>query len=1069
VAAAAIEPRFASPESYTPKHLAEKILTSKAALEGERKQVTVLFADLKGSMELLADRDPEEARRLLDPVLTHMMEAVHRYEGTVNQVMGDGIMALFGAPLAHEDHAVRACYAALRMQDTMKRYAEDGRREPGLPIRIRVGLNSGEVVVRSIGSDLHMDYTAVGHTTHLAARMEQLAMAGSILIAPDTLRLVQGLVDVNRLGTRAVKGLSDPIDVHELVGAGPTPKPLQVAASRGLTPFVERGREMTLLHDALEQARRGLGQVVTIVAEPGLGKSRLAYEFTRSSQAGGWFVLVASSVSYGKTLPYSPIIDLLKSYFRIEAPDDVPSIRDKVTDRIRALDLPFDEISPPVLWLLDALPSNDAFQALEPAIRRRRIRDAVKHVLLRKSQDQPLLLVFEDLHWIDSETQACLDTLVEGLPMSSTMLLATYRPEYQHAWGKKTYYRQLRIDPLLPRGAGDLLTSLLGHDVALSRVKRLLVERSEGNPFFLEETVRSLVETAVLSGERGAYRLMRPPDNLEIPATAQAIVAARIDRLAPEDKRLLQSASVVGKDVSITLLQEIAGLPGPMIHESLERLQNAEFLYEVQLFPELEFSFKHAVTHEVAYRSLLKDRRLELHARLVSSIERLHADRLGEHVEQLAYHAFRGAQWPTAARYLHEAAKRSLYRAAYGTASRLFEQTLVALQHLDDREYAAVASIDVRLALQRALFAQGEVEQAIPHLEAAEVSARALADDLRLSHVLGSLAFTLLSHGDLDRALPLAFEALSRAQRPGDRARAALRVGQVQYALGQYQSALEAFRQSIHIADTLPETERSFAGSDVSVLARSSFAMASADLGLFEDGQRRADEAIALAQQINVPVNTQLPLRTDSSWNMAVASTYAGYLYLRRGSFAAALQILEPAFALCQSFDMVALGAPSGGELATAYAVAGRVDEAKSILSVARAMALSVKFGGWHPLWLTCLGEGFAAAGQAEEATELAKKALHLASTQGARGYQAYALRTLGDAAKDDGDAATYYLRSLMLAEKLSLRPLMAHCHFGLGKVYRRTGKQREAQEHLATGETMYREMDMRSWLEGAE
>ncbi|MFQ5990463.1 MAG: AAA family ATPase, partial [Candidatus Methylomirabilales bacterium] len=429
---------FTSPQSYTPQHLAEKILTSRSALEGERKQVTVLFADLRGSMELLADRDPEEARRLLDPVLEYMMEAVHRYEGTVNQVMGDGIMALFGAPLAHEDHAVRACYAALRMQESVKRYAEDVRRTEGVPIQIRVGANSGEVVVRSIGSDLHMDYTAVGQTTHLAGRMEQLATPGSILITADALRLAEGYVEVKPLGPVNVKGLGEPVEVYEVTGVGGVRTRFQAAAARGLSRFVGRGAEVEQLHRALEQARGGQGQVVAVVGEAGVGKSRLFYEFIRSHWAHGWLVLESGSVSYGKATPHLPVIDLLKSYFKIDGRDDTRTIRAKVTGHVLALDEVLRETVPPVLALLEALPEDSPLRKLDPSQRRQQTLDAVKRLLLRESHVQPLILVFEDLHWIDSETQAVLDSIVESLPTAPVLLLVNYRPEYLHGWGGKT-------------------------------------------------------------------------------------------------------------------------------------------------------------------------------------------------------------------------------------------------------------------------------------------------------------------------------------------------------------------------------------------------------------------------------------------------------------------------------------------------------------------------------------------------------------------------------------------------------------------------------------------------------
>src|SRR5215831_18119271 len=512
--AAPTETAAPTPLTYTPPYLAEKIFVSRSALEGERKQVTVLFADLKGSMELLADRDPEEARQLLDPVLERMMAAVHRYEGTVNQVMGDGIMALFGAPIAHEDHALRACYAALAMQDAIRRYSDEVRRVHGIEVQIRVGLNSGEVVVRAIGNDLHMDYSAIGQTTHLAARMEQLAPPGSIRLTADTLRLAEGWVQVTPLGPVPVKGLPEPVEVCELVGAGPARTRLQAFAARGLTPFVGRQAELTALHEALAQAQAEHGQVVAVIGEPGVGKTRLFHEFIQESRTQGWLLLESRSASYGKATPYLPVIDLLKTYFQIEDRDDGRRTREKLTGRLLTLDPTLRPILPAFLALLEVPVEDPAWQALDPAQRRQRTLDALKLLLLRESQVQPLLLGFENLHWIDAETQALLDGLVESLPTARLLLLVNYRPEYQHGWGAKTYYTQLRLDPLPSASADEFLHALLGDAPSLTLLTPLLIARTEGNPFFLEESVRTLVETSVLLGTRGASRLVQPVESL---------------------------------------------------------------------------------------------------------------------------------------------------------------------------------------------------------------------------------------------------------------------------------------------------------------------------------------------------------------------------------------------------------------------------------------------------------------------------------------------------------------------------------------------------------------------------
>jgi class 3 adenylate cyclase len=527
-----------SPETYTPRHLAEKILTSRGTLEGERKLVTVLFADLKGSMELLADRDPEEARKILDPVLERMMEAVHRYEGTVNQVMGDGIMALFGAPLAHEDHAMRACYAALRMQEAVKRYSEGARRAQGVSVRIRVGLNSGEVVVRAIGSDLRMDYTAVGQTTHLAARMEQLADPGSILLAPATLALAEGYIEVKSLGAMPVRGLTDAVEVYEMLGAAAAGSRFAVAAGRrGLTKFVGRMTEMEQLSRALEQAKASHGQIMAVVGEPGVGKSRLYYEFVHSHRMHDCLVMESASVSYGKATAYLPVIELLKKYFRVEGRDDARIIREKVTGRLLSLDRALEPFLTAFLWLLD-VPVDDAqWERLDPPLRRQQTLEGVKQLVARESQVQPVVLLFEDLHWIDSETQVLLDALVDRLPSARILMLVNYRPEYQHGWGSKTYYRQLRIDPLPTANAYELLDALLGHDPTVQPLKRLLVQRTEGTPFFLEESVRTLAEMKALVGEPGAYRAVTPVETIEVPATVKAMLAARAWTVCPRVRR----------------------------------------------------------------------------------------------------------------------------------------------------------------------------------------------------------------------------------------------------------------------------------------------------------------------------------------------------------------------------------------------------------------------------------------------------------------------------------------------------------------------------------------------------
>jgi class 3 adenylate cyclase/tetratricopeptide (TPR) repeat protein len=788
------------PLTYTPSYLAEKILTSRSALEGERKQVTVLFADLKGSTELIRDLDPEAAQGLLDPALQRMMDAVHRYEGTVNQVLGDGIMALFGAPLAHEDHAIRACYAALAMQAALRRYGEDVRRSHGLEVQMRVGVHSGEVVVRAIGNDLHMDYSAVGQTTHLAARMEQLATPGSIRLTAATLRLVEGLVQANALGPFPVKGLTEPVEVFELVGVSALRRRLQASAARGLTRFVGRQQELAALQQALERAGARHGQVVAVVGEAGVGKSRLVYEFVHSHSTPGWLVLESASVSYGKATPYFPVIDLLKRYCHVDEHDDTRTIRAKVTGQVLTLDPPLQDAVPTLLSLLDTLPEDSPFLQLDPPQRRQRTLDALKRVLLRESQEQPLLLVFEDLHWIDSETQAFLNSLVESLPSARLLLLVNYRPEYQHGWGGKTYYAQLRLDPLPAVSADELLQVLLGDDASLQPLTHLLITRTEGNPFFLEESVRTLVETGVLVGEPGAYSPGQVLPTIQVPATVQAVLAARIDRLPPEEKRLLQTAAVIGYEVPLPLVQGIAALPEADLHRGLAHLQAAEFLYETRLFPEREFTFKHALTYEVAYGSLLQERRRALHAQIVTALEVLAGDRLTEQVERLAHHALRGEVWDKALAYCRQAGEKTMARSAYREAVGAFEQALRALQHLPEGQDTIEQAIDLRLDMRNALLALSDLRAMFDCLREAETLAKAIDDHRRLGRVSLYMTEYFRLVGDYDRAIASGQHALALAESVSDVGTQVVTnafLGLVYYPCGDYRQAIEMLQKVV--------------------------------------------------------------------------------------------------------------------------------------------------------------------------------------------------------------------------------------------------------------------------------
>jgi class 3 adenylate cyclase/tetratricopeptide (TPR) repeat protein len=1062
VTAAGPPPRSASPRIYTPRHLAERIINSKAALEGERKQVTVLFADMKGSMELLADRDPEEARTVLDPVLERMMEAVHYYEGTVNQVLGDGIMALFGAPIAHEDHAVRGCYAALRMQRRVDLYADEIQRAGGTPAQIRAGLNSGEVLVRAIDGDLHIDYIAVGPTSHLAARMEQMARPGSVLITGDTLKLAEGYVQVRPLGAVPVKGLDAPTLVYELTGTVPMRSRLQASAARGLTRFVGRDSELQQLAQALEHAAAGHGQAVAVVGEPGVGKSRLVYEFARSHRTHGWLVLESGSVSYGRARPYLPVIDLLKAYCRILESDDPRAIRERVAGKLLMLDRSLEPLLAPLVALLDIPVDDAAWDALDPPKRRQRTLEAVKRLLLRESQVQPLLVIFEDLHGIDAETQALLDSLIESLPTARVLLLVNYRPEYQHAWGHKTYYVQLRIDPLPPASANELLTTLLGEDPTLKPVKRVLIERTDGNPFFLEESVRTLVETEVLVGERGAYRMARTPAAWHIPATAQAVLAARIDRLSPEDKRLLQAASVIGKDVPYALLQAIAEGPEDELRRGLSHLLAAEFLYETSLFPNLEYTFKHALTHEVAYGSVLRERRRALHARIVDAIETLYAERLAEHIERLAHHALQGEIWDKAFRYFENAGARAANRSAYREAVRCFERASEALERLPETTERMVWAIDLRFELRNALLALGQFGQLYDCLREAERLAERLGDELRRGRVSCLISGYFWAMGDQDRARESARRALAIGERLNDRGlqiEMTLRLGQIYHSLGDYPQGLGALRQSLLLLEADPRSRRFGLPFLPAVLARTWEVWCLAERGQFTDAMATAEEASRIAEV------------EDHPWSRIAGGFGMGLLLVQKGESQRAISVLETALALCELTNIGLWTPRVTATLGAAYAQAGRLAEALPLLESVAGPAAPMTPVANHSLLVSWLGEAYLRVGRLDEARGAALRALDLCRAGRERGHEAWALRLLGEIAMhadplDGAMAEECYSAALDLASELGMRPLVAHCHFGVGRLYCRTGPGERGRDHLATATTLYRDLDMTSWLE---
>jgi class 3 adenylate cyclase len=778
-------------------------------LEGERKTVTALFADIKGSTELEQDLDPEEAREIVDPALKLMIDAVRRYDGYIVQSTGDGIFALFGAPVAHEDHPQRALYAAIRMQEELNRYSSRLREAGNLPIEARVGVNTGEVVVRSITTgEGHTEYTPIGHTNNLASRMQALAPVGSIAVTESTAKLCEGYFTLKPLGPTRVKGVTEPVNVYEVTGLGPLRTRLQRSAGRGYTKFVGRNREMDAMKAAAERAEASHGQIVAAMAEPGVGKSRLLFEFKAVSQSG-WMVLETFSVSHGKASAFLPVIDLLQGYFHITGDDDGRARREKITGRVLALDRSLEDALPYLYALLGLIEADDPLVQMSAEIRKRRTLDAIKRILIRESLNQPLMVIFEDLHWIDAGTQEFLNLLGDSIGTAKILLLVNYRPEYSHQSNSKTYYTQLRLDPLEHESADEMLQYLLGDSGALGPLKRLIIERTEGNPFFMEEMVQVLFDEGALV-RNGSIRLIRPLAELKTPSTVQAILASRIDRLPAEEKSLLQMAAVLGRQFSVDLVKTIANVPEEELTRRLTDLQLAEFIYEQPAISDIEYKFKHALTQEVAYNSLLVERRKALHGLAAAAIEELYADRLERRYDDLAHHYVRSGDAFKAAYYLQRAGVVALERGGYAQALERLSTGLELVRTLPNGPDTANLELDLQVSLLAPLKAvRGQAAEEIGGAleRARELCPRSGRIEVRAT-LLDELTNYHVFRGNTRRARELADEFLSFARQtkePGMVSWAHFRASFTCFYLGAFSSSLEHAEQAREMVALRPE------------------------------------------------------------------------------------------------------------------------------------------------------------------------------------------------------------------------------------------------------------------------
>ncbi len=988
-----------------------------------------------------------------------MIDAAHRYDGYVVQSTGDGIFALFGAPLAHEDHPQRALHAAIAIQRQLRNYAQrlaaqaDHRLKP-VPLEVRIGINTGEVVLRMVHTGGHTEYTPVGHAANLAARMQTVAPAGGIVISEDTRHLVEGYFELRELGPTEVKGISEPINVYEVVGAGPLRGHFELAARRGLTKFVGRERELAEMKRALELARSGHGQIVAAVAEAGTGKSRLVYEF-KAMLPGDCKVLEAYSVSHGKASAYLPVLEMLYGYFGIEEADDKAARRAKIETRLGGLDPVLNDALPLLYTLMGLHEGPDPIAQMDPQIKRRRTLDAIKRIILRESLNQPIVVIYEDLHWIDGETQALLDLLADGIANARVMLLVNYRPEYRHEWTNKSYYTQLRLDALGRASAGEMLSTLLGDSVELNPLKRMVVERTEGNPFFIEEMVQALFDEGALVRNGSVKVAARPLSQLRLPPTVQGILASRIDRLPAELKDLLQTLAVLGRESPFGLIRQVAPRPNIQLERMLGDLQAGEFIYEQSGAAGIEYTFKHALTQEVAYNSLLVERRKLLHERAGQALESMFAERLDDHLGDLAHHYSRSDNDAKAVEYLGRSGQQAMQRSAHADAISSLSAATALLQRLPEGE----ARIRQELALQLDLGVCFMVVRQWSAPEVAQVYARArelcrlLGDPPELLSVLFGLYGFHILRGELNTARELSSELLAIVQGQHDTAallNAHFAVGLVLYNQGEFLAAGTHFEhvRSLY-KPALHQSAVIYGGHDPGVHSLGFQSLVLWRLGYPDQAADRIQAALNLARELSHPYSSILALG------------FGAICHLMRREGEPAWQLADAAYSLSVehgfqgvvAFDLAVRG----------WALVQRNKAEEGALQLREGLSTMRQQGmeAGRPWFLSALAGACAALGQAEEGLAVIAEAMQVANKSGEHSYVAELHRLRGELLlqrtsaqqreiKIEQQAEACYRQAIEVARHQSDRSIELRATTSLARLLAKQDRRDEARAMLA-------------------
>jgi class 3 adenylate cyclase/predicted ATPase len=1038
-------------QKYLPKGLTEKILSQKDRIEGERKQVTVMFADMEGFTSLSERLGAEEAYTIMDQVYEILIHKVHDYEGTVNEMTGDGVMALFGAPIALEDapqRAIRSAYAIHRemakFNDRMKQDREDI-----LALKMRIGIHTGPVVVGTLGNDLRVEFKAVGDTVNLASRMEGLAVPGSTYVSEQTFKLTEGLFRYEALGEHTVKGKADTVKTYRVIAPSTSRTRFDVSAERGLTPFVGRERELELLLDGFERSKAGRGQAFSIVSEAGVGKSRLLYEFRKAVSNENVTFQEGKCLSYSRGVAYHPVIDIVKSNFDIMAGDSDVEIRAKLKRGLNILDADEASTLPYLLELLSVKDSGVDPIALSPEARKDRIIKAIIRITIKASQIRPLILATEDLHWIDSSSEDYLKDLLDSISGAKVFLIFTYRPEFVHTWGAKSYHSQVNLNKLSNRESLAMVAYLLGTEEIDRELEELILEKTEGVPFFIEEFIKSLQDLKVIKRKDSKYYLAKDIKDLMIPSAIQDVIMARVDSLPEAAKGVLQTGSVAGREFSHDLIEKVMGLSETELLSHLSVIKDSELLYERGIYPQSTYIFKHALIQDATYQSLLKSTLQKHHRKIAQVLEKYFADTMETQPELLAHHYTEAGLNEQAVGYWHQAGKRATQRSANVEAINHLTKGLEVLMTLPDTLERARQELDMQTTLGPALmavkgFASLDTERA--YARARELCQQ-VGETPQLFPALHGLWLFYMFRAELQTTHELAEQLFSLAQRAQDTAfllEAHRVLGPTMFWLGDFASARAYSEQGMALYDPQHHRSQAFVyGQDPDVVCRCFAAKSIWMLGYPDKALQLIHETLTLAQELTHP------------FSLAIAFNFVAVVHQYRREAQAVQERAEAQMTLSteQNFPQwMAFGKALRG-----WALTLQGEGTEGIAQIHQGLAAYSSVGGnlQRPYFLALLAEAYGKVGQTQEGLTVLVEALAIVDNTEERYWEAELHRRKGELVLIQKGlkvevAEECFRQALDIARCQQAKSLELRSAMSLSRLWQQQGKQEDAHQLLS-------------------